>query len=156
MQKFFRMFLWISVVIHFGMNTNSTGQNFSAKQLREWSRNPEWVKMMDDPNANYFEVVAAYEAFWKNREMPVEEDQVLGAPRNQRVHEYTKRELRQREREERKMEKEEREAAVIRHHYAFDVKRYKHWKLTVDPYVQSDGRILGKEEQLLLHQNQRP
>jgi hypothetical protein len=132
------------------------GQDFSSRQLREWSRNPVWVGMMDDPTANYFEVVAAYEAFWKDREMPVEEDQILRVPREKRDHEYTRRELHQRARKERKMEKEEREAAIIRHQFTFDVKRYKHWKLTVEPYVQPDGRILSKEEQLELHKTQRP
>lgn len=132
------------------------GQDVTSRQLREWSRTPVWISMMDDPNANYFEVVAAYEAFWKNREMPVEEDQILRMPREKRDHEYTKRELRRRARQERQMEKEEQEAAVIRHLYAFDVKRYKHWKLSVEPYVQDDGRILSKEQQLELRVTQRP
>ncbi len=149
-----QILFFLSIQCMFSMHASA--QSFSNKQLREWSRNPEWVKMLDDPNANYFEVIAAYEAFWKDRKMPVEEDQILSMPRDERERTYSKSEMRKRKRQERDMEKEEREEAVIRHQFAFDVKRYKHWKLTVEPYVQSDGSILSKEEQLNLHQTQRP
>jgi hypothetical protein len=33
--------------------------------------------MMHDPDVNYFEAVAAYDAFWKNREKPVLEEEEL-------------------------------------------------------------------------------
>ena len=130
-------------------------QEFSDKQLREWSKNPVWIEMMDNPNANYFETVAAFDAFWKNKELPEEENKILGASREDREHVETKSECRRRKRAEKKMDKEEKEAAVLRHKYAFAVKKYEHWKIVVDPYVQPDGRILTKEEQLKLHEQQR-
>jgi len=130
-------------------------QNFTDQQLKQWSKEPVWIQMIDDPNANYFETVAAYEAFWKNREMPVEEDQILRMKREDRDKVESRKEKRQRERKEKRMEKEEREDELMRHKYAFAVKKYNHWKLTVEPYVQSDGRILSKEEQLKLHLDQR-
>ena len=130
-------------------------QEFSEKQIKQWEKNPDWITMMEDENANYFETIAAYEAFWKNHEMPVEEDQILRAPRDQKEKVESRSEIRKRKREERKMEKEEQEEAVLRHKYAFAVKKFKHWKITVEPYVQPDGRILSKAEQLKLHEQQR-
>ncbi|HEX5000968.1 MAG TPA: hypothetical protein VFW78_00595 [Bacteroidia bacterium] len=119
----------------------STGQSFSAKQLQEWENSPEWIPMMDDTAANYFEVVAAFEAFWKNREMPVEEDDVLGAERAEREDEgFLKRLFRSEAKAERKQR-------AIRSNYAFEVKKYNHWKLMVAPWVQEDGTILKPAQQ---------
>ena len=61
-----------------------SAQNFSDKQIREWEKHPHWISMMEDTTANYFAVTAAFDAFWKDREMPVEEDEVLGADRSER------------------------------------------------------------------------
>ncbi len=133
----------------------SNAQEFTEKQLKQWSKEPVWVTMIENPNANYFETVAAFDAFWKNRELPVEEDQILSAGRQEREHLETKREKRKRIRKEKKMSKEEKEEAVIRNQYAFAVKKYRHWLVAVEPYVQPDGRILTKEEQLQLHEQQR-
>lgn len=134
---------------------NVSAQEFSEKQIRQWTKDPVWIQMMDDPNANYFETVAAFETFWKNRELPVEEDQILSMKREDRDKIESRKEKRRRLREEKRMAKEEKEEAEIRHKYAFAVKKYNHWKLTVEPYVQPDGRILSKEEQLKLHDQQR-
>lgn len=132
-----------------------SAQDFSDKQLKQWASEPVWITMMDDPNANYFETVAAFETFWKYHELPVEEDQILGAPREEIGKVESPCEKRKRIRKEKRMAKEEKEEAVIRHQYAFAVKKYRHWKILVEPYVQPDGKILSKEEQLLLHQQQR-
>ncbi len=152
---FKKVILLFSSILFLLATNPLVAQEFSEKQLREWSKNPAWIEMMDDPNANYFETVAAFDAFWKDRELPTEEDQILGASREDREHVETASERRKRKRAEKKMDKEEKEAAVIRHKYAFAVKKYKHWKIVVDPYVQPDGRILTKEEQLKLHEQQR-
>lgn len=150
-----KVVLQIIVILNLLAFTPLIAQEFSDKQLREWSKNPVWIEMIDDPNANYFETVAAFEAFWKNRELPEEENKILGASREDREHVETPSERRKKKRAERKMDKEEKEAAILRHQYAFAVKKYHHWKLVVDPYVQPDGKILTKEEQLKLHEQQR-
>ena len=152
---FKKVILQISIIFSLLALNPLFAQEFSEKQLREWSKNPVWIEMMDNPNANYFETVAAFEAFWKNRELPEEENKILGASREDREHVETPAEHRKRKRAEKKMDKEEKEAAVLRHKYAFAVKKYHHWKLVVDPYIQPDGRILTKEEQLKLHDQQR-
>src|SRR5689334_18650941 len=37
---------------------------------------PSWISMMDDPNVNYHEAVKAFNAYWKNKIKPVEEDEL--------------------------------------------------------------------------------
>ncbi len=34
---------------------------------------PSWVKMMSDPNANYFKAVLSFDVIWKNRKIPQED-----------------------------------------------------------------------------------
>jgi hypothetical protein len=121
-------------------------QQFSESQLKIWKESPEWIAMMDQPDANYFAVVAAFDAFWSEHELPVEEDQVLGASREKKEEgSFIKRLFRGKEKKERAM----------RHRYAFQVKKYRHWVITVEPYVQDDGSIMSKEKQLELWKNQR-
>jgi hypothetical protein len=117
-------------------------QAFSEKQLREWEKNPHWIAMMDDTTANYFETVAAFEAFWKNRELPVEEDEVLGADREDRESDSFLAGI------FRSKEKEERQKRTLRHKYQYEVKRYKHWKLLAQPWIQEDGSILYPSQQM--------
>jgi len=121
--------------------SDSVGQSFSSKQIKEWENGPAWIQMMDDTTANYFEVVAAFDAFWKNREMPVEEDEVLGADRAEREDTgFLKRLFRSREKSERKEK-------ALRSNFAFEVKKYNHWKRMVEPWVQEDGTILTPAQQ---------
>ncbi len=47
-------------------------QTFTVQQKKEWSREPEWIEMMAQQEVNYFDVVAAFDAFWANHEMSCE------------------------------------------------------------------------------------
>jgi hypothetical protein len=40
----------------------------------EYARIPYWIEMMDEPNANYFEVQRAFNLYWKDKTPPVRED----------------------------------------------------------------------------------
>ncbi len=108
---------------------------YSDKYL---SKHPVWIQMIDKEETNYFEAVKAFDLYWKNRELPVEEEEVLDSKF-------------QKEREEeekgffyRIFHREEAEAKK----YVFEYKKFKHWQRLVEPYVQEDGRILTKAEQL--------
>ena len=39
--------------------------------------------------------------------------------------------------------------------YGLECKKFEHWKLQVKPYVQADGHILSKEEQLKLWEDKK-
>lgn len=116
----------------------------TAKKLN-YSKHPYWIEMMNDPKANYFETIKAYEQFWQNKKLPLEEDDVIGQTKkeptkNNFLSKWFK-------------SKEEREEEEIRK-YSFDIKKFKHWKLKVMPFVQEDGSILDADERLKLWQNQ--
>lgn len=110
-----------------------------------YSKHPYWIEMMNDPKANYFETIKAYEQFWQNKKIPLEEDDIIGQTKkeptkNNFLSKWFK-------------SKEEREEEEIKK-YSFDIKKFKHWKLKVTPFVQEDGTILDADERLKLWQNQ--
>lgn len=110
-----------------------------------YSKHPYWIEMMNDPKANYFETVKAYEQFWQNKKIPLEEDDIIGQTKkeptkNNFLSKWFK-------------SKEEREEEEIKK-YSFEIKKFKHWKLKVTPFVQEDGTILDADERLKLWQNQ--
>lgn len=110
-----------------------------------YSKHPYWIEMMNDPKANYFETVKAYEQFWQNKKIPLEEDDIIGQTKkeptkNSFLSKWFK-------------SKEEREEEEIKK-YSFEIKKFKHWKLKVTPFVQEDGTILDADERLKLWQNQ--
>jgi hypothetical protein len=127
----------LSVILFFSIQafaqTNSKTINYS--------KYPYWIDMMNDPNVNYFEAVKAYDEFWKDRKKPEEEDDIIGPKKSGTdKHNFFKK-------------REEREEAESQK-YAFDVKKFEHWKLMVKPYVQEDGRILTADEKLKLWEQQ--
>jgi len=133
--------------IVFSMLLISTlGFSQKNKQTPNYSKHPYWIDMMNDPNANYFETVKAYNDFWANRKKPTEEDDIIGQDKSaSEKQNFLQRFFRS---------KEEREEEEVRK-YKMDVKKFKHWQLKVKPYVQEDGRILSADEQLKLWQEQK-
>ena len=122
---------------------------FSQKQLKDadYKKHPYWIEMIKDPNVNYFEAIKAYELFWEGKEIPHEEDEKIGQKTT-----ADEKEHRGEERRERREKKRERE---FQQKYGLDCKKFEHWKMMVKPYVQEDGRILSKEEQLKIWEEQR-
>lgn len=117
-----------------------------SKKAPDYSKHPYWITMMDDPKANYFETVRAFDEFWASRSLPHEEDEIIGQSRDaEGKGNLLARWFRSKE------ERREEESKA----YAFQVKKYRHWKLTVAPYVQPDGSILGAEERLKIWREQR-
>ena len=116
----------------------------AAKVKSDYEKYPYWINMMRDPAVNYFDALEAYEAFWRNQEKPVlEEEELMGSgadKANEHRQKLNKRELR----EQQELQQ-----------YAYDVKYFEHWKRSVEPYVQSDGRILSSDERLQIWYEQR-
>ena len=110
---------------------------------RDYKKNPYWVEMMDDSTVNYFEAKKAFQEFWLDRKPPVEDDVAEGNKKQ----EWTR--LRRILNNKEYKEEQETEA------YRFEYKKFKHWQLMVEPYVQADGRILSTQEQLEIWKKQR-
>ena len=110
-------------------SSGAYSQSAPKKELN-YSKHPYWIAMIDDTTANYFETIKAYDAFWKNREKPKEKSSWL-----KRLFQND-------------VEKNETM-------YTYQCKRYEHWKMVQEPYVQPDGSILYPYQRLQLWQNAR-
>ena len=97
---------------------------------------PSWITMMDDPDVNYYEAVKAFNEYWKNKEKPIEEGELFEAVENKEK----EAELKQRK------EKSKDEDPAKK--YAFEYKRFLWWMKEIEPFVQSDGRILSMDERI--------
>lgn len=119
---------------------------YSQEQKKiNYAKKPYWIDMMKDPKANYYETVKAYDLFWENRKKPKEEDDIIGQSKTtDEKRNFLGRWFKS---------KEERDEADIKK-YALDVKKFKHWKLKVEPYVQEDGTILDADARLKIWQEQ--
>jgi hypothetical protein len=96
-----------------------------------YKKNPVWIAMMDDTTANYFAVIRAFDLFWEGKELPTEEEEVLG----DKKHGSEKREkgffgrIFSRKPDDAKL-------------YALDYKKFKHWQKLTEPFVLDDGSIV--------------
>ena len=83
--KLFITFLLLFVTI-------SQAQN-KSKEVRS-EKKPDWIFMMDDPNANFFATVKAFRNYYKDRPLPKEPNEVEGEDREtkknvwQKLHEF--------------------------------------------------------------------
>lgn len=107
----------------------------------DYSKMPYWIEMIKNPNVNYFEAVTAYNEFWKGKKKPVDENEMIGQDKQASA--------KGKETREEKKEKE------LYRKYALDCKKFEHWQKAVQPYVQADGHILTKEEQLKAWEEQK-
>ena len=126
---------------------NSSTQAQTSKKSPDYSRHPYWIEMMDDTLSNYFTAIHAYDEFWKNREKPLEEEETMGMKGASKKEEKEKVSwlkrlfVRYPEKEARK--------------YTYQCKRFEHWKIMMQPFVQVDGRILYPSERLEIWKNAR-
>lgn len=120
---------------------------YNPKQFR---KQPIWIEMMNDPNANYFQTIEAFRVYWKDRVMPEEPfengemdtfEKEVGLESDDESEEEREREH---EREERKRERKGIEETM---RYASEVRAFKGWMKSVKPWVRADGSIVSPEEQ---------
>lgn len=118
--------------------TASMAQTKARYTDRDYQKKPLWIAMMDDPNANFFEVERAYELYWTRHEKPEGEHEDIG--------ERAEREKTPGKRKQRKISAE--------NDMRLAVKKYEVWNDQTRPYVQPDGRILSVEERLRIWKEQ--
>lgn len=99
----------------------TTTQAKAQKMPADSSQTPLWVSAMsNDSTVNYFKAVKNFEDYWKGKKTPDEVENQLKTGEKQKNEDK----------------------------YAADYKRFKHWKMMNEPYVQEDGTILSKQKQL--------
>ena len=111
-----------------------TGKIYAQEKKINYSKDPVWIKMMDDTAANYFEVVKAYDTFWKDRVKPETEEELIGEH-------YSASDKKASRRVEKQKEESEK--------YSFACKKYEHWLIITKPFVQEDGHILTPHERIV-------
>jgi hypothetical protein len=127
--------LLILAAIPYQMNAQTT-----VHSDKEYQRNPYWMSMLDDPNANYFETVKAYTLYFEAHPMPKEEDDIIGMKGATETEKKHKGEwLRHLFSGKKEVSEQE---------LAFAIKKYKFWCINVTPWVQDDGSILSAEQRL--------
>ncbi len=115
----------------------------SVAQKSKAPDTPSWITMMDDPHTNYFEAVKAFNAYWKHREKPIEEDEIFETGGDKQKEEKL------RERRHGKLKPND---PAIK--YAFEYKRFLRWQLETEPFVQPDGHIKDMNERIEDWKNQ--
>lgn len=132
-MKYTLLFLFL-----FACALNTIAQNKTVTSDKEYMQKPLWITMMDDPNANFFEVEKAFDLYWSKHEKPEGEHEEIG--------ERAEREKIPSKRRQRKISAE--------NELRFAVKKYEVWNDQTRPYVQPDGRILSIEERIQIFKQQ--
>lgn len=111
----------------------------------DYKNQPVWISMMADPKVNYFEAVKAFEMYWEGKIEPEEEYELINEGHITTAQGDSLRKARMEWTQAQRNEYEQ---------MKYQFKRFKDWKRTVQPFVQSDGRILSEQERLEIWEKQ--
>jgi hypothetical protein len=114
------------LILFFGFLQNAKAQDTTDET-------PKWVKMMNDPNVNYFEAVSNFNEYWENKDKPVGEEEIFVA-KNSRIRENKGNE------------------AIL---YSFEYKKFLIWQKKNLAYVKSDGTLLTQNEKLEIFEKEK-
>ncbi|MCR6643026.1 MAG: hypothetical protein NVV82_29555 [Sporocytophaga sp.] len=135
--------------------TYGSSRKVSKATLRAYRKDPLWISMMSDSSANYYDILLAYDQFWKKRPEPDVEEAFERKQNKKEGKEEEEEEESKRNLVGRLLHSEENEVTESAQ-YMIEYKRFKSWKKDVLPYVQPDGSILTQEERLEIYKSQRP
>lgn len=130
------MILFLSVCV------NAQTKNRSSA----YKKHPYWIQMMNDTSVNYFETVKAFREYYKERALPHEANEEKGEDNFEKQvgleeeGEHGQKSEREREREMRKADPKEPDLSA-------EVRAFKGWFYSIQPWVRSDGSIIGPKEQ---------
>ena len=119
------------------------GQNKPRKI--NYKKEPAWIQMMDDPNANFFETVKAFRKYYKERPLPKEPNEVEGEDDFEK--QIGLEEENGKKKSKRELEREARKVGPNEIIYSAEVRAFRGWFYSVQPWVRADGSIISKEEQ---------
>lgn len=116
-------------------------------QKKDYKKSPVWIQMMRDTSANYYETLRAFREYFQDIPLPkepgeFEEEETFEKEvgLEEAKEKKSKRELR---REARKVAKRNRKYPNL----AGEVRAFKGWFYSVQPWVREDGSIVGPAEQ---------
>jgi hypothetical protein len=138
--------LFLSSIFSFGQDSPTPAKNSSDQ--------PVWVKMMDDPNVNYYSALKAYDEYWKDHKKPAGEEEEMMEGNKDRKEIEREKEKERKKNNDNKLSPEELKAMNDNEDLNYQVKRFEQWRREVKPYVQEDGRILTQEERMEIWKKQ--
>lgn len=142
--------LRLFVVILLFFTALSQAQNTPRKV--SYKKEPVWIQMMNDPKANFFETVKAFRTYYKERALPKEPNEVEGEDDFEK--QVGLEEENGKKKSKREIEREARKANPNDIIYTDQVRAFRSWFYSVQPWVRADGSIISKEEQQVIIDNQ--
>ena len=145
-----KLFLIIaSTVVLTGISTMGFGQSNQKKVVpKDYRKSPVWIIMMNDTTANYFETIRAFREFWKDRVLPKEAGE---AAEGDSFEKAVGLEDEEHDADRNKDKEHNKQADKIRKgkepDYSAEVRAFKGWYYGIQPWVRSDGSIVGPAEQ---------
>ncbi len=131
-------FALFSLAIH----AQKTENGYNTKNYK---KDPIWIQMMNDPDANYYETIKAFREYWKDRVLPKEpfENESVETFEKEVGLEEEGESKKEKEREERKRVKNSMDNKIS---YAAEVRAFKGWMQDAKHWLRSDGSIITAEE----------
>lgn len=137
------LFLFLFVRGSVAQTTQQIYPTIDTSRYAMYRISPVWKDMINDTSANFFEVQKAFQLFWDGKELPEEEEDVIGEKgrlKNSFVNKlFNNRELKEQQ---------------LRESLTFDYKRYRRWIIKTEPYVKEDGSIMTPTERIQLWEKQ--
>lgn len=123
-----------------------TAQTVTEKyNPKKFKKEPVWIAMMNDPEANYYTTIKAFRDFWKSRVLPQEPMEGMAQETFEKevglVKEGESEKERERERKHASAKKLEES-----NRYAAEVRAFKGWMQDVKPWLRHDGTIIQPAE----------
>jgi hypothetical protein len=112
-----------------------------AQQNQDWRKDATWVKMIDDPQMNYYDAIKTYNEYWKTHPKPVEQED-------------DKTELDKSGEKPTHRPIPTREEKIYEDEMAYQVKRFETWMREEKPFVQANGHILTQQERMEIWKKQ--
>lgn len=134
-----------AVIFVFFFSSTRAQDTKAAAKTPDYRNNPVWITMMDDPNVNYYEAMKAFHTYWEGKIEPEEESELINEGHITTAQADSMRKARAEWTQVQRNDYEQ---------LKYQFKRFKDWKRTVFPFVQSDGRILSEQERLEIWQKQ--
>ena len=145
----FKKAVLITIILMF-FSVKIQAQNKPRKV--NYEKEPAWIKMMDDPNANYFETIKAFKKYYRERPLPEEPNEVAGGDAFEK--EIGLEEENGKKKSKRELKREARKLGLNEINYAGEVRAFRAWFYSIQPWVKADGSIISPAEQQAIIEKQ--
>lgn len=108
----------------------------NVDSMPDYSKVPAWINMIDNPQANYYEAIKAFDTYFKFHKKPKDEDDSQIKEKDKEDNDADEEYLKSLTQEELN------QYALLK----YQVKRFENWIREMKPFVQEDGRILTDAE----------